>query len=82
MTLQELRHKVMRPATARNEQEVAQKVEDLSEAEQELARVDPGYKELPDEWKLAAFRGILTGKIKEHIDLKIAESEVGFAEIY
>ena len=37
---------------------------------------------MPEEWKLAAFRLILTGRIKEHVDLEIAESEVGFAEIY
>ena len=69
MTLQELRHKVMRPTAARNENAVAQRIEEWSGANVALARVDTGYPELPGAWKIAAFRGILAGKIKEHIGL-------------
>ena len=38
----------------------------------ELKRVDPDYKALPDAYQIAALRGMLTGKYKDHIDMKLA----------
>eukprot|EP00969_Alexandrium_andersonii_P264458 11688375-Alexandrium_andersonii.AAC.1 len=60
MGLQEFRQKVMRPAQARTEMEVAQRMEEWHEAQIELARSDPSYSDLPETWNMAAVRGILT----------------------
>eukprot|EP00969_Alexandrium_andersonii_P346558 15321099-Alexandrium_andersonii.AAC.1 len=65
MGLQELRQKVMRPTQARNEMEVAQRMEEWHEAHIELAKPDPSYSELPETWKMAAVRGTLAGNFKE-----------------
>ena len=37
-----------------------------------IEEVDPDYKELPDAYQIAALRGMLTGKYKDHIDMKLA----------
>ena len=76
-TLQELRDQVMRPKEAKTEAEVAIRIEEWLEAEMELGRIDPGFETLPTAWRVSAIRGILTGKIKDHIDLKDAEGELG-----
>eukprot|EP00969_Alexandrium_andersonii_P137674 6088570-Alexandrium_andersonii.AAC.1 len=76
MGLHELRHKVMRPKQARTEMEVARRMEERHEAQIELARSDPSYMELPGTWKMAAARGILTGKIKEHICRRLVEGDM------
>ena len=47
----------------------------------ELRRVDPDYIELPDAYQTAALRGILTGKCRDHIDMKMAEREYGKDEL-
>ena len=41
MGIQELRQRIMKPAQARTEMEVAQRMEEWNEAEIELARSDP-----------------------------------------
>eukprot|EP00969_Alexandrium_andersonii_P014827 647934-Alexandrium_andersonii.AAC.1 len=62
----------MRPTLARTELELAQRTEEWHEARIDLARSDPSCMELPETWKVAAVRGIMTGKIKERIDLRMA----------
>ena len=42
-----------------------------------LKRVNPDYKELLDACKVAALRGMLTGKYRDHIDMKLAVREYG-----
>ena len=81
MTMQELRMKVMRPGQARNEGEVAQKLEEWTEAKIELDRMEKNGDGLPEQWQVAAVRGILAGKIKEHMDLRMAEKELGIEEL-
>ena len=73
VALQELRHRAMRPASARNYNGVARRIDGWSEANVELARVGAGYQELLGECNIAAFGCIAVGNIKEHIDLKIPE---------
>eukprot|EP00969_Alexandrium_andersonii_P318170 14054610-Alexandrium_andersonii.AAC.1 len=51
--------------------EVAQRMEEWHEAQIELARSDPSYSDSPETWKMAAGRGVLAGKTKEDIDLKM-----------
>ncbi len=43
----------------------------------ELKRVDPDYKELLGACQVAALRGMLTGKYRDHIDMKLAVREYG-----
>ena len=71
----------MKLAQAKTETEVAHRMEEWNEADIELARLDPSYPELPDPWTMAAVRGILVGKIKEHIDLKMAEGDTRVSEM-
>eukprot|EP00969_Alexandrium_andersonii_P180037 7957532-Alexandrium_andersonii.AAC.1 len=71
----------MRPTQARTELEVAQRMEEWHGAQIELARSDPSCSELPEAWKMAAVRGILTGKTKEHIDLRMAEGGMPVSEM-
>ena len=70
--LAELRQRVIRPVQAKREEDIAKCIEEWQEAMMELKRVDPDYKELPDAYQIAALRGMLTGKYKDHIDMKLA----------
>ena len=36
----------------------------------------PDYKDLPDAYQVAALRGMLTGKYRDHIDMKLAERDM------
>ena len=40
-----------------------------------LKRIDKATEELPDEYFLSALRTILTGRIKEEVDVKCSEKE-------
>ena len=76
MGLAELRRRVIRPAQAKRAEDIiATCIEEWQEAMLELKRVDPDYKELPDAYQIAALRGMLTGKYKDHIDPKLAVRE-------
>ena len=55
---------------------MAVRIEEWLEAEMELGRIDPEFEHLPMAWRVSAIRGILTGKIKDHVDLKDAEGEL------
>ena len=46
-----------------------------------IASYRPDYIELPDAYQTAALRGILTGKYRDHIDMKMAEREYGKDEL-
>jgi len=72
MGLAELRQRVIRPVQAKREEDIANCIEEWQESMMELRRVDPDYKELPDAYQIAALRGMLTGKYKDHIDMKLA----------
>ena len=71
MTLQDSRHRVMKPAAAKDEHEVAHRLEEWSVARVGMAGVGRGYPELPCAWNIAAFRGAWVGAVKEHIDLNL-----------
>ena len=47
----------------------------------ELNRVDPDYNKLPDAYQVAALRGMLPGKYRGHIDMKLAVMEYGKYEL-
>ena len=81
MGLAELRQKVLRPIQARKEEDIARCIEEWQESIQELRRVDPDYKELPDAYQTAALRGILAERYRDHIDMKLAERECGKGEL-
>ena len=42
----------------------------------ELKSVDPDYKDLLDAYQVAALRGMLKGKYRDHIDTKLAERDM------
>ena len=74
--LAELRQKVLRPMQAKREEDTARCIEEWQESIMDLRRVDPDYIELPDAYQTAALRGILTGKYRDHIDMKMAEKGI------
>ena len=63
------------------EEYIAKCIEKWQEAIMELTRVAPDYKELPDSYQIAALRGMLTGKYKDHIDMQLADQEYDKAEL-
>ena len=79
--LVELRQQVLRPMQAKREEDTARCIEERQESIMELRRVDPDYVDLPDAYQTAALRGILTGKYRDHIDMKMAEREHGKDEL-
>ena len=72
MGLAELRQRVIRPNPATRAEDIARCSEEWNEALVELRRVDLDYKELPDACQVAALRGMLTGKYRDDIDMKLA----------
>jgi len=76
MGLAELRQRVIRPNQAKREEDIARCIEEWNESLMELKRVDPDYKDLPDAYQVAALRGMLTGKYRDHIDMKLAEKDM------
>jgi hypothetical protein len=74
--LAELRQRVIRPNQANREEDIARCIEEWNESLMELKRVDPDYKDLPDAYQVAALRGMLTGKYRGHIDMKLAERDM------
>ena len=76
MGLAELRQRVIRPNQAKREEDIARCIEEWNESLMELKRVDPDYKDLPDAYQVAALRGMLTGKYRDHIDMKLAERDM------
>ena len=81
MGLAELRQRVIRPAQASREEDIAKCIEDWQEAVMELKRVDPDYKKFPDAYQVAALRGMLSGKYGHYIDMKLAVRESGKDEL-
>ena len=75
LNMSEQRAQVMRPPQARNGEEIADAIEAWEHDEAEIRRMDPRYEgeaTLPDPWKMSAVKGILVGRIKEHIELQAA----------
>ena len=56
--------------------------EEWLEADMGLGTIDPEFEHLPMAWRVSTIRGILTGKIKDHIDLKDAERGTGHGNTY
>ena len=49
----------------------------MQEAIEELRRVGPRYADLPDSYKTAALRQILTGSYRDRANANLAEREYG-----
>jgi hypothetical protein len=81
MGLAELRQRVIRQNQAKREEDIARFTEEWNEALMELRRVDSDYKELPDAYRTAALMGILTGRYRDHIDMKLAGRYCGKDEL-
>ena len=65
--LKELRTQVMHPPQAKKAEEVATIIEKWKDCLRRLEEMDD--EPLPEKWKIAAVSGILTGPIKDHMDM-------------
>ena len=73
LKLSERRSALMTPSRARNEDEIADAIESWEREELEIRKLDPSGSDLPDVWKMTALKCLLTGRIKEHIELRAAQ---------
>jgi hypothetical protein len=81
MGLAELRQRAIRPVRAKREEDIAKCIEEWQESVMELKLVDPDYKEPPDAYQVAALRGMLTGKYRDLVDMKLAVRVYGKYEL-
>ena len=63
----------MTPSRAKSEDEIADAIESWERAELEIRKLDPSGSDLPDVWKMTALKCLLTGRIKERIELRAAQ---------
>ena len=59
----------MRPNPAAKEDEVADRIEEWRAKYMKLQLMDTKFEDFPQEWAVSSLRGILVGRIKEHVDL-------------
>ena len=68
----------MTPGRAKSENDVADAVERWEEEEREYLRLAGDEGRLPDQWRKAALECILTGRVKESVELREIDTSGGF----
>ena len=60
---------LMRPGSAKSEEDIADVVQAWERGESELLRMDENCR-LPEPWRMTALKGLLTAKMRDHVEMR------------